>query len=394
MTESPTVRRSLGDALAGRVNAFGFLRLFFASLVIFHHAFPLGALGSDPVWKLTRGQMSMGSIAVLSFFAISGFLIAKSAARLDVVQYMWHRALRIFPAYWLVLLFTAAVVGPLVWLAEGHSLSTYVNLAPNGPIWYVLGNGDLQISTYGIHDIFATTTPYGEEVNAPVFNGSIWTLIYEWWCYLIVAVLALGGILTRSRPVLLAITTGLGILQLLMVAAPDAMIEYLPYLADPQLLPLVFVFLVGSTIASYRDVIPFDHRLGAFALFIVGATAHYGAFATFGHVAGVYLVLYLAALLPGWFRKVGAKNDYSYGIYVYGFLVQQVLAYLGVHKWGYFPFSIVALAVSAGLAWLSWHGVEKRALAIKAWGPGKGVRHWWDVARLKWNRVGKRTVQS
>lgn len=393
MTESPHLHRSLGDALAGRANSFNFLRLFFASLVIFHHALPLGALGSDPVWKLTRGQTSMGSIAVLAFFAISGFLIAKSAARLDVVQYMWHRTIRIFPAYWTVLIFTAAIVGPLAWLAEGNAIGTYLNLAPNGPIWYVLGNADLQISSYGIHDIFAATTPYGEEVGAPVFNGSIWTLIYEWWCYLIVAVLALGGVLTRSRPVLLALTSGLGILQLLMVAAPDRMIEYLPYLADPQLLPLVFVFLVGSTMASYRDVIPFNDRLGLFALFIVGATAHYGAFPTFGHVAGVYLVLYLGARLPGWFQRIGAKNDYSYGIYVYGFLVQQVLAYLGVHRWGYVPFSLIALAVSAGFAWLSWHGVEKRALQLKGWGPGKGVRHWWDAARTVWNRTTQRTVQ-
>jgi peptidoglycan/LPS O-acetylase OafA/YrhL len=386
-------RETFETALASRANSFGVLRLVLASLVIVDHAFPLGGFGRDPLWARTRGQTSFGSIAVLGFFAISGYLIAKSAARLDVLQYVWHRVLRIFPAYWTALVVGAFVVGPLVWIAGDNPIGTYVNRAINGPLSYVWSNADLGINTYGIHNIFATTTPYGLEVGASVLNGSIWTLIYEWRCYLIVGVLALGAILTKHRSVLLGGVTAVGVLQLAEAASPGFLAKSVPILSDPQLLPLVFVFLVGSTFAAYRDRIVVDHRLGLFSFFVLALTLRYGGFVPFGLVAGAYAVLYLAAKLPPVFQRVGAKNDYSYGIYVYGFLVQQTLAYLGVYRWGYIPFVVVALAVSAGLAWLSWHAIEKRALALKAWGPGKGLRYWTSNVRTKWNRLRPQSVE-
>ncbi|MDQ1598087.1 MAG: hypothetical protein QOI70_1511, partial [Microbacteriaceae bacterium] len=53
--------------------------------------------------------------------------------------------------------------------------------------------------------------------------------------------------------------------------------------------------------------------------------------------------------------------------------------------WGYVPWVAVCLIISAALAWLSWHGVEKRALALKDWGPGRGFQFWrdWGVAALR-----------
>ncbi len=94
-------------------------------------------------------------------------------------------------------------------------------------------------------------------------------------------------------------------------------------------------------------------------------------------------VAYLGARIGGPARAVGAKNDYSYGIYVCRFLVQQVLAYFGVYRWGYAPFTLIALAVSLRLAWLSWHGIEKRAMALRDWGPGRGWRSGSGAARVE-----------
>lgn len=385
VTTPPMQRRSLELALGGHNNSFGLLRLVLASMVILNHAYPLGGLGEDPIWQLTRGQGSFGSLAVLGFFALSGYLIGKSAGRLDTLQYFWHRALRIFPAYWGALIVGAFVVGPLVWVNDGNPLSTYVNLDRTGPINYVWSSADLTIETFGIHNVLAGT-PYGLVGHgASVLNGSIWTLIYEWRCYVIVAVLALGGLLTKNRVAMLALVSGFAGLLLIFQAKPGFIETYIPLLADVQLITLAFVFLTGSLFAAYRDRIVFDHRLGLFAIFAVAWTLRYGGFAVFGHVAAVYAILYVAAALPKVFQRVGAKNDYSYGIYVYGFLVQQVLAYLGVHKWGYVPYVALALVVSAGLAWLSWHGIEKRALAIKSWGPGKGIAYWWQAGRRQWN---------
>ena len=113
----------LGDALRGHNNSLGFIRLVLASLVIVDHAFPLGGFGVEPVAGWTIGQTSLGGIAVAGFFAISGYLITKSGLAADILQFLWRRFLRIFPAYWAVLLVTALVIAPIVWWADGHNLA-------------------------------------------------------------------------------------------------------------------------------------------------------------------------------------------------------------------------------------------------------------------------------
>lgn len=112
-------RVSIADALAGHRNSLGVIRLVLASAVIFAHAYPLGGFGAGPWLTYTNNQVSLGSLAVLGFFAISGYLITKSGLNADVLQYLWRRVLRIFPAFWVVLLIGAFVVGPLVWVANG-----------------------------------------------------------------------------------------------------------------------------------------------------------------------------------------------------------------------------------------------------------------------------------
>ncbi|TFB98002.1 MULTISPECIES: acyltransferase [Cryobacterium] len=383
---------TIAEALGGHRNSLGLLRLLLASLVIFDHAFPTGGFGRDPFWELTRGQASLGSIAVGGFFAISGYLIAKSGMSSDILQFMWRRSLRIFPAYWGVLLITAFVVAPVIWVTAGGALGDFFARAPNGPFHYVAGNWTMNIGTYGIYDIFAETTPYGQSVKASVFNGSIWTLIYEWRCYLVIGVCVAFGVLARAKAVVPALTVGFFVLQIINLSNPASLGSIAPFLADTQLVALTFTFLVGSTLAVYSRSVPFDDRLGVLAGLIVIVTLRYGAFNTLGIIAGAYFVLYLAARLPRRLQWIGARNDYSYGVYIYGFLVQQVLAYLGVYRWGYGWFALTALVISLGCAWLSWHGVEKWAMSLKNWGPGKGLVFWAAMVQGRW--PGRKRIRS
>jgi peptidoglycan/LPS O-acetylase OafA/YrhL len=151
-----------------------------------------------------------------------------------------------------------------------------------------------------------------------------------------------------------------------------------PLLADRFRVSLTLTFLFGSCIAVYAKRIPWLDGLGILSGIVVLVTLRYGAFDVVGIAAGAYFVLYLGARLPQAFQWIGAKNDYSYGIYIYGFLVQQILAFAGVHHLGYLVYALSALVLTTGLAWLSWHVVEKRAMALKDWGPGRGWRHWWE----------------
>lgn len=366
---------SIGDALGGHRNSLGVLRLVLAGLVIFDHAFPLGGFGEDPFWRYTSGQTSLGGIAVGGFFAISGYLIIKSGASADIVQFLWRRAIRIFPAFWGVLLVAACIVGPLAWRLSGRGLRDYFSFHSDGPWGYIASNWTLQINRYGIYDIFLGT-PYGEQTGASVFNGSLWTLWYEWGCYMMVAVLAIAGVLARAR--VLVVVLAFLVFAVKMLAAVDAAAPavILPLFGDPQVLFLASAFLCGAVLGIYSDRIPFADGLGVAsgALFVV--SLFYGGFAIIGIPCGAYFLLYLAARLPRSFQWIGARNDYSYGVYVYGFLVQQCLAALGVHRWGYLPFAFAAIPITFGLAWLSWHLIEKRALALKSWGPGRGIAYW------------------
>ena len=379
----PPKRMSIAEALRGTDNALGLLRLVLASLVIFDHAFPLGGFGHDPFFDVTRGQASLGSLAVGGFFAISGYLIAKSGMSADVVQFMWRRTLRIFPAYWLVLLVTALLVGPVLWVLDGEALGEYFIWGGNGPVNYLTANWTLNIGTYGIHDLLTETTPYGQEINGSAFNGSLWTLIYEWNCYLIVAVLVMFGVMRNARVLVPAIAGFFLLMQVVAMVDFTAVGLIVPRLADPYMISLGLTFLTGSVIAVYSKSIPFDDRLGILAGLVLVVSLRYGGFSTIGTIAGAYFILYLGARLPAKVHWIGRKNDYSYGIYVYGFLVQQVLAYFGAYRLGYLAYALIALIISAGCAWVSWHLVEKRAMSLKDWGPGRGFRYWWDRMRTR-----------
>lgn len=373
---------SISQALNGHNNSLGLIRLILASLVIVDHAFPLGGYGEDPFWALTKGQASLGSLAVAGFFAVSGYLIAKSGMSGDVVQFMWRRSIRIFPAYWLVLLVTAFLVAPMIWVSGGQPLAAFFSTQVGGPFFYFTANWTLSIGTYGIYDLLAATTPYGREVGASAFNGSLWTLIYEWQAYLIIASLVAFGLLTRARIIVPMLAIFFLVLQLIAAINWDVVVSLVPrFMADQYMITLGFTFLVGSVLAVYSKQIIFDDRLGIFTGLLALATLRFGGFSTIGTIAAVYFILYLAARLPRKLQWIGQKNDYSYGVYIYGFLVQQVLAYLGVYTWGFVPYVLLSWLVAMGCAWLSWHILEKHALALKNWGPGKGFAYWYQKLR-------------
>ena len=385
--------RSLAEGLNGRHNSFGIIRLVLASAVIFSHAFPLGGWGEDPLLAHSLGQENVGGIAVLGFFAISGYLIAKSGLNADPIQFIWRRILRIFPAYLVVLIVAAFIIGPIAWIIGGHSIGSYLSLGPAGPVQYVLLNADLNIRQWGVYDIFASTTPYGA-IGGPVFNGSIWTLTYEWGSYLIIWILLIFGVLQRAKFLVLIITGFYFVAELASRIVPGSAGLILPYFGDHYRVSLPLIFLYGACLALYAKRVPLDWRLAALAAIVAVLTLWKGGLTVLGYPAIAYLVMWLAAALPQRFHWIGAKNDYSYGIYLYGFLIEQFLAFLGVYRWGYIPFTLASLAVSAGFAWLSWHGIEKRSLALKDLGPGRGFRPWVESVRGRINSRPKRVASG
>jgi peptidoglycan/LPS O-acetylase OafA/YrhL len=387
---SPGRARSIADGISGHRNSFGIIRLTLATAVIFSHAFYLGGWGEDPLLSLDGRQESIGGLAVLGFFAISGYLITKSGMTADAMQFIWRRMLRILPAFWLVLIVGAFVIGPIVWVLSGNPLATYVSLQPAGPIRYVLVNADLMMRQWGIYDIFASN-PYGP-MGGATMNGSLWTLTYEWGSYLIIWLLVLVGLMSKARIVIPALTAfyfGLEVARVILPGSPGLIF---PYFADHYRVTLPLIFLFGACIAVYARRIPLDGRLAVLSAVIVVLTLWKGGLTLFGYPAIAYLVIWLAAVLPQRLQWIGAKNDYSYGMYLYGFLVQQFTAFFGWYKWGYALWVAATIVVTAGFAWLSWHLLEKNAMKLKDWGPGRGISHWREW--LRGRREARRLERS
>ncbi|WP_424464550.1 acyltransferase family protein [Pseudoclavibacter helvolus] len=172
----------LRDALSTRDNALNFVRLGLAVVVIFDHAWAVGGFSPEPTFEPAIW-------AVNGFFAISGYLIAGSRMRLSLGQYLTSRFLRIYPAYAVVLLATAFLLAPISTILTGEHWS-----APSAG-GYVLQNSGLYIFQLGIDDTL-TQVPFPR-----AWNGSLWTLFYEFACY-IVAGLVLSLAFVRRRPLL------------------------------------------------------------------------------------------------------------------------------------------------------------------------------------------------
>jgi peptidoglycan/LPS O-acetylase OafA/YrhL len=352
--------------------------------VIVSHAITLGGFGGEWI----GGRTTLALPTLYGFFCLSGFLIAGSATKNRVGRYSWQRFLRIMPAYWVCIIVTAFVIGALAWIHEPHSascsiFSCYYGFPHVGPFGYLYHNWLLAQNQVNIG-----TTPLGGPV--PYFwNNSVWTLLPEVFCYLILAGLA-GLRLLRHRHFVAGLACGVWILEMAIAWwGPSNKVSHVfgPFVLTPAFLfgiiTLTPVFLAGTLVYLYRDKIPDSGwlALGFVALFAIGAMLPFFGqdMDRFEHFlpssisvmapALAYPLLWLGIHLPPPFKKIGARNDYSYGVYIYGWPVQQLLGIWGVQRWGYVVFTMSGLAGAMTCAVLSWHLVEKHALRMKKLDP-------------------------
>jgi peptidoglycan/LPS O-acetylase OafA/YrhL len=124
-----------------RENSIDFLRLTFATAVIVAHSYGVGGFKVGSVGK-SLDMPGFGALAVFGFFFLSGFLVTRSyLSTASVWRYLWHRCLRIFPGFWCCLLLTVFVVGPIVCLKVGGTLSAYFQRGvPNSAAHYIQAN--------------------------------------------------------------------------------------------------------------------------------------------------------------------------------------------------------------------------------------------------------------
>lgn len=334
--------------------AIGTLRFLFAVAVIYSHTFFLGGLGSEPLQQtLFAGREFFGGFAVKGFFILSGFLIVQSELRLnDTRRFLWHRCLRILPALWICLAVTAFVIAPLM-----DSASARWNLpdAWHYVVWN-LGNPREQVNIGGL--------PAGVAWSGDL-NGSLWTLQYELACYIAVALLGWVGVLRQAS----RITALLGSAIFLLFAWDHLGATHPLFFKIPER-DVVAYFALGGVVAVLGFE-RFTHRMlntvGIVALVCLAISYRIGATAWLTPIALTIVVLWCATqrLAPDMERRLG--GDYSYGLYIYAYPIQQLLAVHHVQRWGATAFFGLSLLITLSAAAVSWHVIEKVALRGKDW---------------------------
>src|SRR5688572_31383048 len=277
---------TFSDAFDPKRNAFAFLRMVFALLVIISHSYPLGAFGLDPIALITEGQHTPGEIGVALFFLLSGFLITRSSLRSHSIgRFLWHRFLRIFPGYWICLLVTAFAFSPLFELIKHGDFSADSALA------YVRGNWAMfhlnEWSIGGIMNLHPSTI--GQALNdnpqPSGINGSLWSLPYECVCYLVLALLGSLGVLRRCR---FGLVVPYGVLWALYAfSCLDA--EYFrECFPAPWVQPIVMLalyFSAGCVCYLYRESIPASKILFAASVLLLAVGLTFGSFALVAPIA-------------------------------------------------------------------------------------------------------------
>lgn len=343
---------SLADQLVrtnGRPSGFDYLRILLAVGVVAWHTHETVYGHAGFIAAATGPFRPLWGMILPMFFALSGFLVAGSLERSkSLIGFLGLRAIRIYPALIVEVVLSAFFLGlvftTLPWDAYFRD--------PQFRAYLLNVTGDIHFRLPGVFLL----NPFPAIVNA-----QLWTVPYELTCYVAFSILAALGIVKHRW--ISVVATG----SLCAVAA----IWHLRHgLSVPVTIPivghgLVLCFLAGVTLYLYRDRVPWRSDLGVAALFL--------SLALFFAPSGQMLLAFPAAYFTIWLglanparNRLLAGADYSYGLFLYGYPIQQAVAAVGPafhHWWISLP---VSLTIGIGVSWLSWHFVEKPSAKLRA----------------------------
>jgi len=344
---------TLSEFTNGRDNNFNLIRICAALAVLVTHSFALiaGTGDAEPLRK-TLGT-TMGYMAVDVFFITSGFLVTASLlTRQSTLEFVWARVLRIFPALIVVVALTVFVLGPVF-----TTVPLLQYFLSRDTIKYCVKSSTLVFgAAYNLPGVFCNN-PFKNTVN-----GSLWTMPYEIRMYLVLAVAWLCLQITpivrlkALKGIIIALTIGAGVYVL---------VSYFCVPAQSYFLRLFFMFFIGASFYMLKEHIVVSRRL--FWLFLAAVllfTINKQAFFVVYVCAIAYILFFIAYVPKGIIRRYNRLGDYSYGIYIYAFPVQQSIIACNP---GISIFRLILLSafITLFFAVISWHLLEKRALKLK-----------------------------
>jgi peptidoglycan/LPS O-acetylase OafA/YrhL len=362
-------------------NNFDLVRLFAASQVLlFEHGINyLVRLSAEhpSVLALTifgetfrpfRYILDFHGVAI--FFVVSGFLISASYERsTSLVNYLKNRALRIYPALWLCLLFSIAIVFCLKVPFNGGEFFRWVAAQAT-----ILQNYNPDFfRNYGLGRL---------EAGYGVINGSLWTIPIELEFYLVFPCLffVLKKLRKGREP---GRILPLVVFSVFLFAAwwcenyagaYSFAGKSLAKCLGVTFIPHFYLFLFGWILQRNFDWLGRFFRgkalywlAGYFALLLLRdyAGIYFPRTSFFQFLVLGCVALSFAYTLPALAARITRGNDISYGVYIYHMLVVSVFLEIGFYGWLRWECLLSLLATTYLLAFLSWHWVEKPILALK-----------------------------
>lgn len=350
---------SIDQAFNPRENSLTLIRLSLATIVVYSHSFEIGGYGLDPLKE--HFGVSFGELAVDSFFAISGFLITSSFLKSkSVINYLWKRVLRIFPGYWACLVVIALLICPIIYSIQNQGIDPTLNLFDNPFLDYVKSNFWLRINQSGIKNLFFDHPAQG------VINGSLWSLFPEFLCYLLVIFLGRIHFLKERKIYLIFLFIGLFITY----SSHDVILEHFRYTSFYgkiwyllKLIELSTYFISGMLLYLYRCNILFSLNLLIASILCLCLSICFKSYFFASPIVLIYILIGISIQVPSFgIDKIG---DYSYGIYIYSYSIQQTIYFFNQSLPNSLTFFLITLGFTLPFAWFSWVCIEKPCLKLK-----------------------------
>ncbi|KEI45835.1 acyltransferase family protein, partial [Saccharopolyspora rectivirgula] len=330
-------------------HGFAWLRMIGAILVIYGHCSPLVGTGElfPPEWPI---QPDEG--VLMGFFAMSGFQITESWVRdPHPLRFAVKRVLRLWPPMLTVSVVMALVVGPMV-----TTLSVGEYFAARDTWGYIVNNAGMLTLQHELPGVF-TDNPWPDAVN-----GSLWTLPMELLAYGGLYALLLLGAGGRFR--------WLALVALVALIAWDRRLEEIPgaesagaLLSVPveSLVAFLVAFAIGVVVNLYR--VPLSPLAAATGLAVLAVMPNSITGSFWMTLSVSYAVVVAGHFWPARLTVPSVWVNGSYGVYVWGFPIQQLLAMAGIRNQWLMLVCAAPLAYAMGT--LSWKFIEEPTMQLR-----------------------------
>ncbi|MGE8130027.1 acyltransferase family protein [Methylobacterium sp. NPDC080182] len=338
----------------GRPSGFDYMRIGLAAMIVLWHTVIVSYGIEAQRWLILGPSRPIWAMILPMFFALSGFLVSGSLERSrTIVGFLGLRLIRIFPAL--------AVESTIAMMIVG-ALFTYYPLQKyfTDPGFWSYTLNMIGVVRYYLPGVF-TDNPTTQ------VNAQLWTLPYELYCYILISLFYIIGFYRSEKLILF----GCLVMQVLVMITIYTRTQFDEGTVRGPV--LVLSFLYGAYLYRVRDRVPYSAPIFfACAIAMVGFL-YLPIFNALSALPAAYVTIYLGMRNPTR-SAIVSSGDYSYGIFLYGFPIQQAVSavFPDLRQW-WINF-LISTPIIISVAYFSWHCIEKRALPLR--GPLMKFESW------------------